>query len=120
MAALFGRTPVAQKVMGDRVVPLHFFEQSQLVQGNNMAVTIVFDEVLCPEKLRVSLEGLIRREGWERLGARLKKNVGLKPIPISLGALVTLTISITGRRKDRMAYSGRFHSRTTSTNLCPR
>jgi hypothetical protein len=58
-------------------VPLHFFEGSPLVQGNNMAVSLVFDDVLDPEKLRLSLEGLVKREGWQRLGGRLRKNVGL-------------------------------------------
>ena len=75
MAFLFGRKPVVQTFEGDKVLPLHFFENSLLVQGNNMAVSIVFEEVLCPEKLRDALEGLIKREGWQRLGGRLKKNV---------------------------------------------
>jgi hypothetical protein len=59
----------------DRVVPLHFFEDSLLVQGNNMAVSLVFDDVLDPEMLRSSLEGLVKRDGWQRLGGRLRKNV---------------------------------------------
>jgi hypothetical protein len=75
MEMLFGRKPAVEPVPSDRVLPLHFFEDSQLVQGNNMAVSIVFDDVLDPEKLRQSLEGLVKREGWERLGGRLRKNV---------------------------------------------
>ncbi|KAK1761160.1 hypothetical protein QBC47DRAFT_313557 [Echria macrotheca] len=67
--------PPADDVTSDRIIPLHFFEDSPLVQGNNMAVSLVFDEVLDPEKLRSSLENLVQRhEGWERLGGRLKKN----------------------------------------------
>ncbi|PKK50836.1 hypothetical protein CI102_4473 [Trichoderma harzianum] len=42
--------------------------------GNNFAVSLVFDDVLDPEKLRESLEGLVKREGWQRLGGRLRKN----------------------------------------------
>ena len=82
MDKLLGRKPAAAAAAGstdagpaDRVVPLHFFENSLLVQGNNMAVSLVFDDVLDPEKLRSSLEGLIKREGWQRLGGRLRKNV---------------------------------------------
>ncbi|BDD59162.1 hypothetical protein MPDQ_001954 [Monascus purpureus] len=71
---LFGRKPAVEPVPGDRVVPLHFFENSLLVQGNNMAVSLVFDAVLDPEKLRQSLEGLVKREGWQRLGGRLERN----------------------------------------------
>ena len=59
----------------DRVLPLHFFESSLLVQNSNMAVSMVFDEVLDPEKLKSSLENLVKRDGWQRLGGRLMKNV---------------------------------------------
>jgi hypothetical protein len=76
MEKLFGRKAAgAGQDSTDRVVPLHFFENSLLVQGNNMAVSLVFDDVLDPEKLRQSLDGLIRRDGWQRLGGRLVKNV---------------------------------------------
>ena len=76
MDKLFGRKPAAAgRESTDKVVPLHFFENSLLVQENNMAVSLVFDDVLDPEKLRQSLEALIRRDGWQRLGGRLVKNV---------------------------------------------
>lgn len=75
MDYLFGRKPSPAHIPGDRIVPLHFFEKSPLVQGNNVAVSLVFDDVLDPEKLRESLEGLVKREGWQRLGGRLRKNV---------------------------------------------
>lgn len=75
MDKIFGRKPAVELVPSDRVLPLHFFENSLLVQGNNMAVSLVFDEVLDPEKLRVALDGLVKRKGWERLGGRLRKNV---------------------------------------------
>lgn len=71
----FGSSPAVELVPSDRVRPIHFFENSPLVQGNNMAVSIVFDAVLDPEKLHRSLEGLVKRKGWERLGGRLRKNV---------------------------------------------
>ncbi|KAF2641025.1 hypothetical protein P280DRAFT_468704 [Massarina eburnea CBS 473.64] len=43
-----------------------------------MAVLLVFDDVLDPERLRRSLEGLVKREGWQRLGGRLRKNAAGK------------------------------------------
>ncbi|KAJ5895231.1 hypothetical protein N7495_006922 [Penicillium taxi] len=73
MYKLFGPKPV-ELVPGDRVLPLHFFESNPLVQGNNMAVSLVFDAVLNPEILRQSLEGLVKRDGWQILGGRLRKN----------------------------------------------
>ncbi|KAL3463678.1 hypothetical protein BJX64DRAFT_256708 [Aspergillus heterothallicus] len=74
MSWLFGRKPAVETVPGDTVRPLHFFENSLLVQGNNMAVSLVFDAVLDPEKLRRALEGLVKRPGWQRLGGRLRRN----------------------------------------------
>ncbi|KAJ5788143.1 Transferase [Penicillium paradoxum] len=73
----WGQSAVAP-IPGDRVVPLHFFEDSLLVQGNNMAVSLVFDAVLDPEILRESLGGLVKQEGWQRLGGRLRKNASGK------------------------------------------
>lgn len=35
----------------------------------------VFDDVLDAEKLRDSLEKLARHDGWNKLGARLRKDV---------------------------------------------
>ncbi|PLN78519.1 hypothetical protein BDW42DRAFT_202109 [Aspergillus taichungensis] len=78
MAFLFGRKAAVEPVPGDRVLPLHFFENSPLVQGNNMAVSLVFDAVLDPERLRTSLEGLVKQDGWQRLGGRLRKNAAGK------------------------------------------
>ncbi|KAF2996350.1 hypothetical protein E8E14_000344 [Neopestalotiopsis sp. 37M] len=43
-----------------------------------MAVSLVFDDILDPEKLRQALEELVKRPGWERLGGRLKKNASGK------------------------------------------
>ncbi|KAB5517537.1 hypothetical protein GE09DRAFT_1179227 [Coniochaeta sp. 2T2.1] len=74
MERLFGSRARMAEVPGDRILPLHFFENSPLVQGNNMAASLVFDDVLDPEKLRDSLEGLVNRDGWRRLGGRLRKN----------------------------------------------
>jgi hypothetical protein len=74
MDYLFGRKPVAPADPTDRVLPLHFFENSLLVQSINMAVSLVFDDVLDPVMLRSSLETLVKRDGWQRLGGRLRKN----------------------------------------------
>ena len=71
---LLGRKPPNPPVASDKVQPLHFFENSLLVQGNNMAVSLVFDDVLDAEKLRGALEGLVPRPGWRRLGGRLRRD----------------------------------------------
>lgn len=75
LSRLLWGQPAVPIVPTDRIVPLHFFENSPLVQGNNLAAALVFDEVLDAEKLRSSLEALVKRDGWQRLGGRLRKNV---------------------------------------------
>jgi hypothetical protein len=59
----------------DRVVPLHFFDDGPLWRAFILYSMFVFDEVLDPEKLHSSLEGLTRKDGWWKLGARLRQNV---------------------------------------------
>ncbi|KAJ5446065.1 hypothetical protein N7491_002147 [Penicillium cf. griseofulvum] len=81
-----------EPIPGDRVMPLHFFEDSLLVQGNNMAVSLVFDAVLDPERLRESLEGLVRQEGWQRLGGRLRKNPKDQEYPSSISTMGCLLL----------------------------
>lgn len=75
MDKIFGRKPTMAQAPSDRVMPLHFFEKSPLLQYCNVAMSLVFDDVLDPEKLRQSLEGLVQRDGWQRLGGRLRKDV---------------------------------------------
>lgn len=77
-----GRAP--KRVPTDRVLPLCFLDRSVFVTGMNTAAVLVFDEVLDPEKLRASLEGLVKRKGWERLGARIRESMSiylLFPLP---------------------------------------
>ena len=59
----------------DRVVPLHFFDDGPLWKAFILYSMFVFDEVLDPEKLRSCLERLTRKDGWWKLGARLRQNV---------------------------------------------
>lgn len=105
-----------EPVPGDQVLPLHFFENNLLVQGNNMAVSLVFDEVLDPEILRESLEGLVKRDGWQRLGGRLRKNVSL-----TLGDTLCIPMpfrSSLGIGQYRMAYTRNLQCRKTGNLFC--
>ena len=58
----------------DRIVPLHFFDDGPLWRAFILYSLFVFDDVLDPEKLHSSLERLIRKDGWWKLGARLRQN----------------------------------------------
>ncbi|KAJ7257100.1 hypothetical protein C8J57DRAFT_1185943 [Mycena rebaudengoi] len=72
-SSLFGpRQPVP--VSTDRVIPVHFFDDTFLLRTFVMYTLFVFDDVLDPEKLHDSLTQLIKRDGWIKLGGRLRKN----------------------------------------------
>ncbi|KAF1964545.1 hypothetical protein BU23DRAFT_521005 [Bimuria novae-zelandiae CBS 107.79] len=57
----------------DLVIPLHFFDNSTMFTSITMHAIMVYDEVLDAEKLRSSLERLVSRDTWRKLGARVRK-----------------------------------------------
>lgn len=67
----------AAQAESDLVLPLHYFDNSAMFTNITMYAIMVFDEVLDSDKLAASLEQLVRRETWQKLGARVRKGVGL-------------------------------------------
>lgn len=59
----------------DLVIPLHYFDNSPMFTSITMYVIMVFDDVLDPEKLHTSLDQLVQRDTWRKLGARARKGV---------------------------------------------
>ena len=59
----------------DQVIPLHWFEDGFMWKKVIVYTLFVFDDVLDPDHLRQSLEALIARDGYKKLGGRLRKNV---------------------------------------------
>ncbi|KAK6063699.1 lysR family regulatory protein [Seiridium cupressi] len=72
---MFGSRAQPPKVPSDTIIPLYFFDNTPLWRAFILCSTLVFDDVLDPQKLRVSLESLIQRDGWRKLSARLRRNV---------------------------------------------
>lgn len=74
---MFGNKKQAGPVLvpTDTVQPLNILDGSLINKTFVMNSLYVFDDVLDPEKLRSSLERLVHREGYRKLGARLRKNV---------------------------------------------
>lgn len=72
---MFGNWGAPAKVPTDIVIPLHFFDDTPLWRAFVLYSMFVFDDVLDPEKLRSSLDTLAQRDGWRKLGARLRRNV---------------------------------------------
>ncbi|TLS22005.1 uncharacterized protein PpBr36_09636, partial [Pyricularia pennisetigena] len=58
----------------DHVVPLHHFDNSDVLRRLMVGWAARFDAVLDPDALYQALEALIRRDGWRKMGGRLRLN----------------------------------------------
>ncbi|KAI1448577.1 hypothetical protein F5Y02DRAFT_274756 [Annulohypoxylon stygium] len=61
-------------ISSDTIVPLNRFDDAPLTRKVIVEFTMRFDDVLDPEKLRTSLDKLLSRHDWRKLGARLRLN----------------------------------------------
>ncbi|KAH7139570.1 hypothetical protein B0J11DRAFT_517104 [Dendryphion nanum] len=59
----------------DVIVPLHTFDDGPLHCAFVLYSLFVFEDALDVRKLRDGLERLVQRDGWQKLGARLRKDV---------------------------------------------
>lgn len=75
MASWFGGRKAPAKVPTDIVVPIRFWDDTTVLRSFVMYNLSRYDAAMDPEKLRSSLERLVARRGWRKLGARLRKNV---------------------------------------------
>ncbi|KAI4859917.1 hypothetical protein F4820DRAFT_466218 [Hypoxylon rubiginosum] len=71
-SSVLKKTPLT--IATDTVVPLHRFDDTPLTRKVIVEFTMRFDDVLDPDKLRLSLEKLLSRRDWRKLGARLRLN----------------------------------------------
>lgn len=62
-------------ISSDTVVPLHRFDDTPINRKVIVEFTMRFDDVLDADKLRLSLEKLLSRSDWRKLGARLRLTV---------------------------------------------
>lgn len=76
MAGLFGfGKSQPRRVSTDHVVPIHHFDNSEVLRRLVVGWTTRFDDVLDANVLYQALEELIRRDGWCKMGGRLRLNV---------------------------------------------
>ncbi|KAM0444459.1 hypothetical protein ACHAO4_010154 [Trichoderma viride] len=71
---MFCEPAVPAKVPTDLVIPFRFFDDTPLWKAFILYSMFVFDDVLDPQKLNRSLDALVKRDGWHKPGARLRKN----------------------------------------------
>lgn len=62
-------------VATDRVIPFRFNDDHVYTRGLCLDISLRFDDVLDPEKLREALDILLNKDGWRKLGARLRLTV---------------------------------------------
>ncbi|KAK1519533.1 uncharacterized protein CCOS01_11184 [Colletotrichum costaricense] len=76
MGSIFSKTaPKAPATVAtDTIIPLNPNDDTALNRGIVMGFMMRFDDVLNPERLHSSLTKLLGREGWRKLGARLRLN----------------------------------------------
>ncbi|KAK8078872.1 hypothetical protein PG994_002679 [Apiospora phragmitis] len=67
----------------ERVIPLHDFDTMPVYPNMVLSLMLKYDKVLDPLVLRDSLIELVSREGWCKLGSRLKRNVPTPAITFS-------------------------------------
>jgi hypothetical protein len=76
MFNLLGRGSGQMPTMStDMVIPLRTFDGAPHLQSTILYSTFLFNDVLDPSKLQNSLKSLVEREGWNKLAARLRRNV---------------------------------------------
>ncbi|KAK1993976.1 hypothetical protein LX36DRAFT_714201 [Colletotrichum falcatum] len=63
-----------QRVPTDHVVPVGYFDDTTLYRTFLIYTMFVFDDALDAPKLRSALERVITRPGWNKLGARIRRN----------------------------------------------
>ncbi|KUI61555.1 hypothetical protein VP1G_08740 [Cytospora mali] len=73
MASWFRRITPA-RVPTDIVVPFRYWDDTVVLKSIIVFHMSRYNAVLDPEKLHKSLERLLARKGWRKLGARLRKN----------------------------------------------
>lgn len=102
----FFKGPAAPaRVPTDKVIPLHFWDDSPLYRRIALYNLKVFDDVLDPEMLRSSLEALVSQDTWRKLGGRLRKNVSDTVAFSSRSSAIGLTIAPVGPRWSRVSCS---------------
>lgn len=63
------------RVPTDRVVPVHYFDDTPLLRRSVNCWTLRFNDRLDADKLRAALAQVLNCDGWRKLGGRVRLNV---------------------------------------------
>lgn len=117
--ALRGGAGQPPTVSTDTVVPLGPFEIAFVTGVSILHSTFIFDDVLDASKLKNSLWSLIERDGWRKLGARLRLNVTKFP-HLHKGEQKSYEAFSEDNRSPRASYSCRVYQISTGCEVLPR
>jgi hypothetical protein len=78
MFPFFGAAKPPPTIASDKIVRLNYFDDSPVWRSWILYSLFVFDEALDVDRLHSSLTEVIKSKGWEKLGARLRKDVRLE------------------------------------------
>jgi hypothetical protein len=69
--------PACETVPTDMIMPVYYFDDTPLLRNSVQCWALRFNDILDPDMLQRSLSLLIEREGWRKLGGRIRLNVGI-------------------------------------------
>lgn len=78
-----GQTSLITKMACEQIIPVHEFDSMAVYPNIVLSLMLKYDKILDPIILRGSMIELVNREGWCKLGSRLKRNVNTTPSPSS-------------------------------------
>ncbi|KAF5845871.1 hypothetical protein GGP41_008359 [Bipolaris sorokiniana] len=65
---------LSARVPTDQVIPFHALDDGYVNRNVVMEASYRFDDVLDVNRLRLALHRLMQRDGWKKLGARIRQN----------------------------------------------
>lgn len=65
-------------VEGDRIVPMHLFDDTTANNNVPLSVTLCFNKVLQPDRIHSALVRLLQIGEWRKLGGRLRQHVSIE------------------------------------------
>jgi hypothetical protein len=92
----------------DEIILLHFWDTALCMRGTVLDISLKFDDVLDPAKLRGALDSLFTVEGWKQLGARLRMNVSDVTGLCKLYCLILIMSDLYAEWKTRVPHPSRF------------
>lgn len=64
-------------IKGDRIVPMHLFDDTNANNHVPLSVNLRFDSVMDPDRIYYALVRLLHIGEWRKVGGRLHRNVSL-------------------------------------------